>query len=114
MPPCTGCSLQVTEGALVCPACKAPTYRGRKRSFLIGTALAFGPGLFYLLWVGVLGLHFLAKKALLFGIDERLVYMEYCFGGVIVEIAALWFLDRTLRRPIDLLTVSATLLATCT
>ena len=91
---------------------QTPTHRGRKRSFLIRAAPVLAPGLFYLLCVGVLGLDFVAKKAPFFGIDERLVYMEYCFGGVIVEIAALWLLrPDSLRRPIDLLTIGAALLA---
>lgn len=110
MPACTGCVLQVAEGTLVCPACKTATHRGRKRSFLIGAALVLAPVLVYYLWIAVLGLDFVAKKAPLFGIDERVVYIEYCLGAGIIQIVALWFLDRTVRRPIDLLTIGAALL----
>jgi hypothetical protein len=111
MPPCTDCGHELPKDALVCPACKTPTRRGRKRWLRIGAPLVFAPPLLYLLWVGVLGADFIAKKSQRFGFDERLIYMECCLGALIVEVAALWFLNRVLRRSFDLLTVSATLLA---
>jgi hypothetical protein len=111
MPSCTGCVLEVAEGALVCPACKRPTHRGRRRSLLVGAALVLAPALFYLLWTAVLGADFLAKKSPLFGVDERLVYMLSCFASVILEVVGLWFLDRALRLPVDLLTIGAAFLA---
>jgi len=111
MPPCTGCTQEIAEGALVCPTCKKPTYDGRKRSLLIGAAMVLAPALLYLLWARVLGADFLAKQPFLFGIDGRLVFMLSCFGGVVVEVVALWFLDRTLRRPVDSLTLGAAFLA---
>jgi hypothetical protein len=109
MPSCTGCVLQVAEVALVCPACKAPTRRGRKRWLLIGAALALAPVVFYSLWIVALGSDFVAKKAPFYGIDERVVYVNFCLIGGFMEIVALWFLDRTVRRPIDLLTIGAAL-----
>jgi hypothetical protein len=111
MPPCTGCAIEVAEDTLVCPSCRTPTHIGRKKSLRIGAALVLAPALFYFLWVGILGADFLAKKARHLGIDDRLVYMECCLAGAIVEFAALWFLNRVLRRPFNLLTVCAALLA---
>jgi hypothetical protein len=110
MPSCSTCALPISVGSSLCPACEGTTKK-RRKSLLIGAALVFAPGLFYLLWVGLLGLDFVANRAPLFGIDERMVYMECCFGGVIVEIVALWFLNRNVRWRFDLLTIGTALLA---
>ncbi|MGA8224376.1 MAG: hypothetical protein WB780_22210 [Candidatus Acidiferrales bacterium] len=112
MPLCPSCAQEFREGALACPGCKTPTLRGRKRWLLIGTALVLAPALVYLLWIGILGADFLEKKAQRFSFDERLLYMECCLAGAIVELAALWFLNRVLRRPFHLfLTLGAAILA---
>lgn len=111
MLPCPNCAHELLEVALVCPACKTHTLRGRKRWLLIGAALVLAPALIYLVWVGILGADFLENKAQHFGFDERLLYMECCFAGVIVELAAMWFLNRVLRRPFNLLTLGAAFLA---
>lgn len=95
----------------MCAGCKTPTRRGRKRALVIGAALVLGPVLLYLLWIVVLGVDFIEKKARDLGFDERLIYMESCFGCIILEIVALWFLNRTVRWPIDLLSIGAGLLA---
>jgi hypothetical protein len=75
----------------------------RKTRFAWGTALAFLP---VAVWI-VLPVAAVLKLALFLRMDERLLE-AYCFLlGATLELVAIYFFQRTRRRPWDWLSVSA-------
>lgn len=75
----------------------------RKTQFWLGLVLLFLP---ILLWIALPDALF-TRFALFFRMDDRLVE-AYCFvGGAIVEMIAIYFFERTRRRPRDWLSVCA-------
>jgi hypothetical protein len=81
----------------------------RRRFLLNGAVLVAVPAVLYYLWIAIAGPDFIADKvAPYFRIDERLVYIWYCVGSLIIQIFAIRLLNRCVRAPIDFLSVFAT------
>ena len=111
MSSCYRCGIPVDDAKLTCDGCQAPTSKGRRRTFLTGATLGLAPVLSYVLWVVIFGQNFIEKNAPRFGIDERLIYMWYCFAGIITEVIALRYLMRVSRPRFDFIYVGAAVFA---